>query len=454
MPVGARSSQGGLPSTTSLPSGQPGAQPAARRPLPTRALRATGLALLSALSVVNGLFVQRYMSGANLYDKDFLQDYLLLRAFVDRADPYLPESALAARYRDALGLFDTSNPTLHPTPHPPTLALFLWPLAGLPYEPAVHVWFALQLVCLVVGIVLAARAARLRIPPAAWPLVFVLIIGWAPLALDLGYGQLTLPILVLIAAALCAPQGKGQAAGGALLGASLLLKPLAWPWLLVFAWRRSWAALAAAAAVVLSAYLMVALVIGVEPIWRYVTWVLPSMSSGYRTEPSNISLWTVGPKLFATIDPMDYARLPVIGSVLIAGLLPAALLAACCWWMAATQPDQRRALAVMTCAAVLLSPISWEYDLVLGILPACFLVALVRSRRAGGPQLALYLALAVVLVIENLARFTFSLEEAVPVTTLAAMVGATVLMTLLMVLHGSVDKQLEDGRALAPAAAL
>ncbi len=394
---------------------------------PGRPLRLLLMAVVFAISIANASAVVRSLFDSEIYLKDFTQDYLLTRAFADHADPYVPIATLGARYAEHGGFFDK----LHPTPHPPTVALVLWPLAGTSYEAAVRVWFVVQLACLVAGLVLTARVAELRVRPAIWPLFVVLMLAWTPLALEIELAQFTLPIFALLAAALWAlSNGRGSLAG-VLLGASLALKPLAWPWLLVLVWKRMWVAVGTAIATVVATYVAVMLVIGVGPVASYFGSVLPAMSAGYRTEPTNISLWSVGPKLFSSVDGGAYASLPAAWATAVAGIVPIVALCLCCLWLAIRRPELRQAVAAMTCATVLLNPISWEYCLVLLIVPVFVLAAWFAVHRFPRAPLTATAALALVFLVADVARYARG-ESGPQDAALMSMLGTMGLMALLM----------------------
>jgi hypothetical protein len=96
------------------------------------------------------------------------------------------------------------------------------------------------------------------------------------------------------------------------------------------------------------------------------------------------------------------ARLPpgapaahLLGLLLSGGLVLLALA-----WCAVTRPTLRRALAVMTCVSIVASPIAWEYDLVLLIVPAMESVTVARRCEPGRRMvLAALVAIAAALYI-------------------------------------------------------
>jgi hypothetical protein len=155
-----------------------------------------------------------------------------------------------------------------------------------------------ELVCLVASVMLLIRAAGLPGRTRHALLAGFLLLAWPPLNLDLNLGQLTLPLLAMLAAAEVAFVERRSRLGGVLLGASLLLKPLAWPWLLVLLRRRDWAGLATASGVVLLGYLGLAAREGLQPIGTYFLDVLPAWNAGYWQEPTNVSPARLGQSLF------------------------------------------------------------------------------------------------------------------------------------------------------------
>jgi hypothetical protein len=328
------------------------------------------LVLLATL-VVLGAFLLTfglYPRDSTLYQKDFGQEYLLARAIRDGADPYELIQTLGARYVDVTtGYFDKQ----HPTPHPPTVGLLALPLGLLSYPAAVRVWFAFELVCLVAALGMFARAARVPIRTRSVPLLAVALVLWPPLTLEIGLGQLMLPLLLVLSGAQLALLRGRMPLGGGLLGLSLLIKPIALPWLIVLAWRREWRSMAAAMAVVVAGGVLSVAVIGVEHTQDYVFRVLPRMSAAFFYEVTNMSLWTVAPRL---------------GWPALSPVLPGVVLLVAAWW------TRRRALdaglAMMTVLCLLVSPITWYFYLVLALLPLAYGLGFVWQRGLRRRQLA------------------------------------------------------------------
>ena len=307
--------------------------------------------------------------------KDLGQEYLLARALVDEVDPYVPMRDLAARYLEPLGYLDKT----FPTPHPPSAGLLFLPALALQYAALVRVWFGLELVFLVLGIAWSAWAVGWPLPPRMAPVVAFALLAWFPVVIDLGLGQVTLALLAGLAGAQLALLRRRAWLGGAALGLTLLLKPLAWPWLLALVWHRAGRALAVCLAVVLAGIAICALRLGPGALADYATRVLPEVSALYAAEPTNISLWTVGPRLF---ERADAARVVGAAPPMLVLLLSLA-------WLRGTS-SVCHALGVLTCVSILVNPISWGYYLVLAVLPGAQVLAWLRER--GYPRVPLALA--------------------------------------------------------------
>jgi Glycosyltransferase family 87 len=347
-----------------------------------RGARAVGLLAFALLVSFGALVViLLWPTDSRLSEKDFGQEYLLARAILDRADPYQPINQVAAAYVQVTGYFDKA----HPTPHPPTVGFLALPLGLMDYPAAVRTWFILELACLVGSVVLLSRGADLSIKDRAALLIAVALVAWAPVTLEIGLGQLMLPVLLGLAGAQAALLRGRSTLAGALLGLTLLVKPIAWPWLLVLAWRRVWPAVGAAIGVGLVGGLITLMVLGSNVTADYLFRVLPMMSTVFFAESTNMSLWTVAPRL---------------GAPSLAWLLPTVVLAGLIWW-AGGRRDLREALGMSTIASLLGSPITWYFYLVLALLPLAHVAASVKRRGVRPQDLALTVAVFALLGVSQ-----------------------------------------------------
>jgi Glycosyltransferase family 87 len=307
-------------------------------------------------------------------DKDFGQEYVLARAIRDGIDPYQSVRELGTRYVTPEGNFNKE----HPTPHPPTVGLLALPLSFSSYGDAALLWLVIELACLYGCALLLLR--KNREPPLLGLMVALALIGWPPMTLELGLGQLTLPMLLGILAAQWALQSGHRRLGGALLGATLIVKPLGWPLLLLLAVRREWQALSAAALVVVLSAGAAVVAIGVEHSAGYVLRVLPTLGAMFQTEPTNMALSTVGARVgIAWLGPLAAAAVVVLGT----------------WWSGKRTLEV--GLAMMTTVSLLASPLSWSFYFVLALVPIGYLIG--WYRQFGAPKRDAWACLAAVALI-------------------------------------------------------
>jgi len=385
-----------------------------------RALRLIAAMLFLSIGTLSLIFSARTLAPPSVYSKDFGQEYLLARAIRDGVDPYKPVRELAERYAAPIGFMDKQ----HPTPHPPTVGILLQPVAVLSYPSAAVVWFVFELMCLVAAVRLLALANDLQLRVMAAPLVAGMIVAWPAVQLDLGLGQLMTPMLALLAAAQLALLKSRSVLGGVLLGFTFLIKPIAWPCLLGLAMLRNWKAVGAATAVCAVGVVVSGFVIGMDRLVNYVVVVLPGISASMASERTNISLWTVGPRLFATL-PAAHA----------AAALPAVVAIAFCVWAARHRPTLRAAMAVGVALSSVLSPLAWQFYMVLAVLPLSYVVGMFVRRRVRASHGLLGLAAFVLLTISYHAW----LDIAAAVRLDVVLLGPTLGIVLLALLIGSLS---------------
>jgi len=307
------------------------------------------------------------------YEKDFLAVYVLARAVAHGDDISTPVNDLARHY--GLALPKPAFP--HPTPHPPTLGFLLMPLACFGYRTAKLIWFGVEITSLICSIYLISAIFR---KPLSWKWVLGITLAlqaWYPVILELSNGQVHGFLLLCLAGTWYA-SGRGRSAlAGVLFGLGLLIKQIAWPVGLVFLARKDWRALGAAALTVLAGYGAVALWIGFSPLYAYLTQTLPAVSALYQNHPLNLSLWTIGHRLFQGTPAADFVgdRITIVpfvvspwaGSIVSAGIPVLALLVS---WLALRRTrDLGGQIALAVCLSVLLNPFSWPHYYILALLP-------------------------------------------------------------------------------------
>ncbi|HVC32279.1 MAG TPA: glycosyltransferase family 87 protein [Chloroflexota bacterium] len=349
---------------------------------PSRRAR-TLRAILGACAVGLGLLVLRRSLGTlvspYVYSKDFLGDYLVARAVVGGADPYAPVAVLATRYLgDLPALPGAIFP--HPTQHPPIVGMMLAPLTIVGYPLAATAWFALELGCLIGSVYLLGAIGGRR---PAWLATLAIAAGafaWYPITVEVEYGQLVLlSLLLLCSARLAWLSGRSSVSGG-LVGLAVLIKPVPWPLILLFALRRDWRAFVVSSGTVVLGYGISAVAVGYSHFLSYFTKVNPPVTYAYRGDAANQSLWTVGWRVFEGTQPAAFGDLarggfaasPVITSLpaalIVSPAVPVlALLGACL--VARSRLSLDASLGLMICVSVLVSPISFGYDLALCAIP-------------------------------------------------------------------------------------
>lgn len=326
--------------------------------------------LLVTLGVVTGLVSLGMALTKNdllfSVQKDFIQSYVLARAVVEGIDPYQPITVLAARY-----LGPETPPTFpHPSPHPSTIALLLLPLALFDYGVATLLWLGVNLVVLGLSLYPLADLVGKRLSIGKALIAGAIAFAWFPVYLTLREGQVNLWLLLLVAGALAAWQHDRRLLAGVALGASLLVKQVMWPLLLLFLLRRQWRAVAACLVTVLIGYTLAAGVVGLPRLWTYLIDVLPAVARHYQG-PVNQSTWNLGHRLALDVLIVGLPRLQPFQNLLAAGLavgLSALVLIGAV--VITVRLPLIWAAGVMICVSIVINPISWPHYLVLTLVPA------------------------------------------------------------------------------------
>jgi Glycosyltransferase family 87 len=262
-------------------------------------------------------------------------------------------------------------------------------------------------------------------PPAAGTSTsrphLVLLLGLVPLVRfginDLGHGQVNWLLALLVAGALLLTQRGRDVAGGACLGAALVVKPTAWPLFVWFAAERRGRVLAAACAAALVAYVPVLLRYGpAGTLEQTLAWLehMPrfadheAFASGNASLSSTIGRWLAG-SLDASTGVEQRVLLQLDHDAVrpwARALATAAVFAALAWLLVRTRrgagaaggAGRARALApaALLPLAALASPVTWKAHLV-GLLPVLLVLARdlaegdARDRRAWATWLAVVL---------------------------------------------------------------
>lgn len=338
---------------------------------------ATLIAVLGILSIWRLI---QYFAPEYIYQKDFIQEYLLAKGVLSGTDPYAPLPDLAARFLGPL----TNAVFLHPTPHPPAVGLLFSPLGLLSYQHAVQTWFVVQLALVLASAYGVLRCLGARPKPVAVLTCSFLAVASSPFFQDLVLGQLmTLKLELLICTWYLLKNGR-ETVGGFFLGAAIAVKFIAWPLVLLLAVLRRWTVVVAAGVTVIAANGVAATVIGSDAVIAYYTKVGPQVSSLYRGHASNFSAWSIAERLFAGTDSpvmCGVKAAPLWSAPGLAGglafVVPVVLLGAGLLASARlSRSSFDAAFALMVCVSILISPVAWNSYLVLTAIP----VAIVAKR--------------------------------------------------------------------------
>lgn len=272
--------------------------------------------LLIALGCTVGLLQLRFfvlsLFPPYLYMKDFIQEYLLARAVMSKVNPYLPLPVLVEKF-----IGPVTVPLMpHATPHPPPAIFLGLPFAVFPYSWAAAIWGVLTLVCAGITVQLILKELTGKCPSVFSTIVMTLLwLGWQPFLYELIYGQLMILLGLFLILAWRFFRRGNDLLGGFFLGLVFALKLLAWPLILYFILRRRWKIVAVVMLTVFLANLGATLLTSLDTTWEYYVNVGSAFMPLYRNSPDNLSLWTIGWRLFeGTGSPIriDFQSPPVV----------------------------------------------------------------------------------------------------------------------------------------------
>jgi len=383
--------------------------------------------IAAVLGIVNIRNWWQSFSVPYIFKKDFIQEFLISKAVLGGVDPYLPLPVLAGRYMGSL----PNLVFLHPTPHPPPVALLCLPLGWLSYEHAAIVWFFFELICLSVSVAFLLRWLGVEKRVALASLSALLILVWTPITSELAVGQLNALLLVLLVGAWQALRSGKDIQGGILLGSAIAVKLVPWPIIIFLLLRKNWRAACSAITMAAAANIAASMLIGFDRMTYYYLKIGMSVSSIYYAHIDNFSLWTIGwrmfygtglpviyganvPPLFTAPDIAPFISIAIPFVMLIFGLIFA---------------FQARALdtsfGILICLMILVSPVAWNHYLITALIP---LVVVVRNLYFfDWPRKETNIALCIGIT------FFFSARVCMPLLTgngIAGRLGPTVLFTV------------------------
>jgi hypothetical protein len=337
-----------------------------------------------------------HLRAPDVYSKDFAADYLPAQAALAGLNPYAPLPDLAATF----GLPLSAGHLPHPSPHPPAAVAVALPFAWLPFETAALLWFIAGLLMLGTVAFLLIRYKRGKGSPLFAALAASACVAWQPVYLELAFGQLMIPTLLLLTLSWLDLREGRNLRGGLLLGCAVAVKLSAWPAVLfLFALRRWRAGLSACMSFALI-NLTAAFWLGVDLIGYY-TSVGPAVEKIYRASVMNFSAWAVGQRFFVGAKGLGSYFPPLAERPAWAVPLSAACTAlVLCGglYLARRARDFDAGFSIAVCVGIAVSPVAWQYNLTLLLLPFAVLVKGLTGATPRGRTAAFILIYAAALV--------------------------------------------------------
>jgi len=317
-----------------------------RRKLLTLFAITAGICSLVSAKQLIGLLFTDY-----LYQKDFVQFFLMGHALRAGANLYAPLPQLAAQFDPNL------NQWLNVSAYPPIVAVIGLPLSYLPYFWSVIAWLMFELVCLAAAIMLIVKQFGGR--AAATPVLIVVaaFIGWRPVYIDLYLGQLMIPILLLLTLCWLALKAEKDVKAGLFLGIVIAIKLYAWPIALFLLLKGRWRAPVTAFFVFVAANALMVAWTGSATVYDYYSRVGGSVLAEYTFDSFNYSAWCVGYRSFGTSG----------------GILVTLAILLYSMFLAFRSKNFDTGFMVMLTAATILQPLSWIHYMITLLPVFCFI---------------------------------------------------------------------------------
>lgn len=260
----------------------------------------------------------------------------------------------------------------------PHTNLIVWPLAALPDRVAIVTWVAGGLALLVASsaAALGALGWRLRWLPTLAAAVYLL--AWAPSAAFTLTAQVSFVLMLPVTAAWLAHRSGRHRAAGVWLGLAAAMKPFLLIFLPYFALTRQWRTLSAMAIAMATVCAVGVAFFGVD---AYVEWLAQLPRIAWSAHYFNASLVgilqrSLGRSAYGLLADAPHLVLP-LAAVLSAGVA----VATCHVLLRARSTGVDGAWAALLLAALLVSPLGWNYYLWMALWPAAALIAAERPWR-------------------------------------------------------------------------
>ncbi len=305
--------------------------------------------------MVLGLFlwirVHHLLQPPDVYDRDFIQTYLMGQAASAQEPIYQQLDSLANRFNSNLAHHHSQ-----PSAYPPPFAFLALPLSLMNYEHSFRLWIFIEIACFLTSLGLLLWAFNSHKPECL--IVATIFVLAQPFYLDLYQGQVMMLALLCLTSSWLLIRSGHEKAGGIPLGVLLALKFYAWPVALFLLMTKRSHALLVAIAVVLSTNVLAALWLGADQVSDYYFRVGPLISASYVGHEGNFSAISLAWNYFGWRAGTGAAL------VLLSAVLALAFRAR----------TFDHGFMITLVSSVVLSPVSWTHYLVT-LLPAfCWIV--------------------------------------------------------------------------------
>lgn len=326
------------------------------------------VAILAILGLIVLAGTVSSLATPGIKQRDFTAFWLLLAELHHGLDPSLPLPEIAA----AIGWEPRQAGFPWQSPHPPTAGILLSPLYFLGYEIAGLVWLGVSFTLLVATVALLGRIVGRHLRPLHALAIAAALVTWDPVRADLGTGQVMSALLLLLTASAYAMQRQRPIVAGALVGISLLVKPVALPVAALFLVKRQRWALVSCIVVGTLGWLAVAVFIGPARLAGYGPALL-STTELLRGQVHNLAVCSVGWRLFSgTTWRFDWENEVIAGPLIVASSTLATVVSYGLWaatlaagYLLTRRLPIDRSIGLAASASVLLAPVAWSHYLVL-----------------------------------------------------------------------------------------
>ena len=261
-------------------------------------------------------------------------------------------------------------------PQTPLTMLPMVPLTPFAPQTARRIWIAVSLSLLIVTLWVLSRLSSLRIEH----LILLAACGFVSLHMNFVLGQYYVLLLFLLAMAYYCLERAHPTAAGILCGVAFGLKLYGGPFLLYFAVRRNWRAVAGMAVTIFGTIALTIGLFGWNEFTHYATRILPRTLDGGSVDPYHPTIASLSTMLRRTFmaEP-EFNPHPILNAPwLFFFLRTLSLLAIVAYGLLALRKSggmpERRAFAWFTIIVLMLSPSTPHYTFLILLLPVVLLL--------------------------------------------------------------------------------